>query len=128
MNIFSILVPKQMLTYLNANDPVDKAVEFVLASGFTAVPVIDDEGRFVAIASEGDFLRRVMDGGRENLANFMVKDIIRMDPDGAVLNTATEEEIYDKILDRNFLAVTDDRGCFVGIITRKTVIMKLHKD
>lgn len=128
MNIFSILVPKQMLTYLNANDPVDKAVEFVLASGFTAVPVIDDEGRFVAIASEGDFLRRVMDGGRENLANFMVKDIVRMDPDGAVLNTATEEEIYDKILDRNFLAVTDDRGCFVGIITRKTVIMKLHKD
>ncbi|MBE5954279.1 MAG: CBS domain-containing protein [Lachnospiraceae bacterium] len=128
MNIFSILVPKQMLTYLNAEDPVDKAVEFVLASGFTAVPVIDDEGKFVAIASEGDFLRRVMDGGRENLANYLVKDIVRMDLEGAVLNTATEEEIYEKILDRNFLAVVDDRGCFIGIITRKTVIMKLHKD
>jgi len=36
MNIFSILVPKQMLTYLNANDSVDKAVEFVLESGYTA--------------------------------------------------------------------------------------------
>jgi len=127
MNIFSILVPKQMLTYLNANDPVDKAVEFVLASGFTAVPVIDDEGKFVAIASEGDFLKKVMNCGRDNLKDYIVRDIIKQDTDGAVLNTASEEEIYEKILDRNFLAVVDDRGCFVGIITRKTVIMKLHK-
>ncbi len=128
MNIFSILIPKQMLTYLNAEDPVDKAVQFVLESGYTAVPVIDNEGKFVAIASEGDFLRRVMDGGRDNLANYRVRDIVKMDSEGAVLNTASEEEIYEKILDRNFLAVIDDRGCFVGIITRKTVIMKLHKD
>ncbi len=128
MNIFSILVPKQMLTYLNANDPLDKAVEFVLASGYTAVPVIDDEGKFVAIASEGDFLKKVMVCGREKLKDFVVRDIVKQDSEGAVLNTASEDEIYEKILDRNFLAVVDDRGCFVGIITRKTVIMKLHKD
>ena len=117
-----------MLTYLNANDPLDKAVEFVLASGYTAVPVIDDEGKFVAIASEGDILKKVMVCGREKLKDFVVRDIVKQDSEGAVLNTASEDEIYEKILDRNFLAVVDDRGCFVGIITRKTVIMKLHKD
>lgn len=128
MNIFSILVPKQMLTYLNCNDPLDKAVEFLLSSGYTAVPVIDNEGLYMGIASEGDFLRAVMEYGCNNFGSYQVKDITKLDKDGAVLNTVEKEDVYEKILDRNFLSVTDDRGCFVGIITRKSVLMMLHKD
>lgn len=125
MNIFSILVPKQMLTYLNANDPLDKAVEFMMASGYTAVPVIDDNGIYIGIVSEGDFLRMVMESGRDALKNYTVSDIVKPDKAGAVLNTVSKKEAYEKILDRNFLAVIDDRKCFIGIITRKSVIMEL---
>ncbi len=128
MNIFSILIPKQMLTYLNCNDPLDKALEFILSSGYTAVPIIDDEGIYVGIASEGDFLRGVMEYGLADLGKYTVSDILKFDPEGAVLNTVDRQEVYEKILDRNFLAVTDDRGCFVGIITRKSVIMMLNND
>lgn len=125
MNIFSILVPKQMLTYLNANDPLDKAVEFMMASGYTAVPVIDDNGIYIGIVSEGDFLRLVMESGRDALKNYTVADIVKPDKAGAVLNTVSKKEAYEKILDRNFLAVIDDRKCFIGIITRKSVILEL---
>ena len=125
MNIFSILVPKQMLTYLNANDPLDKAVEFMMASGYTAVPVIDDNGIYIGIVSEGDFLRLVMEFGRDALKNYTVADIVKPDQAGAVLNTVSKKEAYEKILDRNFLAVIDDRKCFIGIITRKSVILEL---
>lgn len=127
MNIFGILVPKQMLTYLNSNDPLDKAVEFLIESGYSAVPVIDDNGIYLGIVSEGDFLRKVMEYGKENLAKFIVSDIVKLDEDGAVLNTVTKQEVYEKILDRNFLSVVDDRRCFIGIITRKSVIIELNK-
>ena len=127
MNIFGILVPKQMLTYLNSNDPLDKAVEFLIESGYSAVPVIDDNGIYLGIVSEGDFLRKVMEYGKENLAKFIVSDIVKQDEDGAVLNTVTKQEVYEKILDRNFLSVVDDRRCFIGIITRKSVIIELNK-
>lgn len=127
MNIFGILVPKQMLTYLNSNDPLDKAVEFLIESGYSAVPVIDDNGIYLGIVSEGDFLRKVMEYGKENLAKFIVSDIVKQDEDGAVLNTVTRQEVYEKILDRNFLSVVDDRRCFIGIITRKSVIIELNK-
>ncbi|MBP3620721.1 MAG: CBS domain-containing protein [Lachnospiraceae bacterium] len=127
MNIFGILVPKQMLTYLNSNDPLDKAVEFLIESGYSAVPVIDDNGIYLGIVSEGDFLRKVMEYGKENLAKFIVSDIVKLDEDGAVLNTVTRQEVYEKILDRNFLSVVDDRRCFIGIITRKSVIIELNK-
>ncbi len=127
MNIFNILVPKQMLTYLNSNDTLDRAVELLVASGYTAVPVIDDDGIYVGVVSEGDFLRIIMDEGRHNLSKYRVSDIAKVDPEGAVLNTVSKNEVYDKILDRNFLSVVDDRQCFIGIITRKSVILELSK-
>lgn len=128
MNIFNILVPKVTLTYLNAHDTLDKAIEFLMASGFTAVPVIDDEGKYVGIASEGDFLRIVMEHGREGLCKFTVGDIMRSSKDDYVLTCADNEEIMEKILDRNFISVVDDRMIFSGIITRRSVMLNMNKE
>lgn len=127
MNIFSILVPKHMLTYLNANDSLDGAVDFLMACSYTAVPVVDDNGLYMGVVSEGDFLKAVMENGRYNLKNSKVKDILIKDEDSSVLNTTSTEEILEKILERNFLCVTDDRNCFIGIITRKSIIKYLNK-
>lgn len=125
MNIFGILVPKQMLTYLSDTDSLDLAVELLMGSSYTAVPVIDDEGRYIGIVSEGDFLRVVMERGREELKNIKVSDIVNRDMGGVVLNTVEREEIMEKILERNFLSIVDDRQCFIGIITRRSIIMYL---
>ncbi len=127
MNIFGILIPKQMLTYMNVNDALDNAVELLLDSKYTAVPVIDDDGKYVGVVSEGDFLRVVMEEGRAGLAGYKVMDIVKTDSEGSVLNTVSKADVYEKILDRNFLSVVDDRQCFIGIITRKSVIMELNK-
>ena len=51
MNIFSILIPKHTLTYLNANDTLDQAVAFLLGTTYTAIPVVDNQGRYVGISS-----------------------------------------------------------------------------
>lgn len=126
MNIFGILVPKQMLTYLTDDDTLDQAVRFLMGSTYTAVPVIDSEGRYVGIVSEGDFLRAVMEYGRDKLKDYRVGDIVNRDMGGVVLNTVDREEIMSKILDRNFLSIVDDRQCFIGIITRKSIIMYLR--
>lgn len=127
MNIFNILVPKHMLTYFNATDTLDKAVSQLLGSTYTAVPVIDDEGHYVGIVSEGDFLRAVIEFGKENLSHYTVEDIVNHDSESAVMNTVEYDEIMERILDRNFLCIVDDRQCFVGIITRKSIILHLKK-
>lgn len=127
MNIFNILIPKQDLTYLNGNDTMDKAVEFLMASGFSAVPVIDEGGRLEGVVSEGDFLRVVMAHGTEELATMTVRDIVHLSVDDYVFNSTEAEKIMEKILDRNFLAVIDDRNIFIGIITRRSVMLALKK-
>jgi len=35
------------------------------------------------------------------------------------------EELFEKITNQNFVPVTDDRGIFIGIITRKDIITYL---
>ena len=126
MNIFSILIPKGNLTYINCEDFLNDAVECLMVSGYTAVPVIDDKGCYFGIIAEGDFLRVIMEQGKESLETLKVGDIIKRDTEGFVLNTVSKEEVYEKILDRNFLSVVDDRSCFIGMITRKSVILDLN--
>lgn len=94
MNIFSILIPKHTLTYLNANDTLDQAVAFLLGTTYTAIPVVDNQGRYVGIASEGDFLRAVMAHGRENLAKYKVADIVNKDEGAKVLNTVEKMRLW----------------------------------
>ena len=127
MNIFGILIPKQMITYLYADDTLDKAVDELLQSGFSAVPVIDNDGVYLGVVCEGDFLRIVMEIGRDKLSEHKVSEIISGDKEGFIITSVSKEEIMDKILDRNFLSIVDDRRCFVGIITRKNIIEYLSK-
>ncbi len=125
MNIFGILIPKQMLTYLYADDTLDIAVNELMDSGYTAVPVIDREGVYLGVVSEGDFLRKVMECGRDKLGEHNVEEVISKDKEAFIINTVSKEEIMEKILERNFLSIVDDRKCFVGIITRKSIIKYL---
>ena len=125
MNIFGILVPKQMITYLYADDSLDMAVKKLIESGFTAVPVLDKAGVYVGVVSKGDFLNMVMECGRDKLGEHTVSEIISQDKEAFIINTVSKEEIMEKILDRNFLSIVDDRKCFVGIITRKSIIKYL---
>ena len=97
----------------------------MLGTTYTAIPVVDDQGHYVGITSEGDFLRAVMKYGRENLDKYKVADIVNKDEGAKVLNTVEKDEIMERILDRNFLCVVDDRDCFIGIITRKSIILYL---
>lgn len=123
MNIFNILVPKQDITYLNGSDTLDNAVPFLLASGYTAVPVIDETGCLEGVVSEGDFLRIVIERGCEAMKNMTVRDIVHLSVDDYVLNSTEPDKIIDKILDKNFLSVIDDRNIFIGIITRRSVML-----
>ncbi len=127
MNIFGILIPKQAITYLNDRDALDVAVHRIMDSSYTAVPVIDDGGRYIGVVSEGDFLKAYMEYGADTLYDHTVSELVRPDVEGRCLNTVEKEEVLEKILDRNFLPIVDDRGIFIGIITRKNVIMRLKQ-
>lgn len=60
MNIASFLLPKAEVTFLRDDMTLRQGLEKLRRSGFTAVPVVDIEDRYVGVVSEGDFLWNII--------------------------------------------------------------------
>ena len=56
MNILKFLKPKACVDFVYDDNTARQALEKMKNHSFTAVPVIDREGRYVKTLAEGDFL------------------------------------------------------------------------
>ena len=129
MNIASFLQPKIEVTFLQDNMTLDRAIEILKHSGYSAVPVIDKEERYVGVVSEGDFLWSITDRhsqtgikGVKSLKKSIVRDIIRFGRVRAVCIDTDMEELLEQAKNQNFVPVVDDRNVFIGIVTRRDII------
>ena len=65
MNIASFLSPKEEVTFLRDDMTIRQGLEKMKRYGYTAVPVIDAEDRYVGVVSEGDFLWNILSHNSE---------------------------------------------------------------
>ena len=63
MNVISLLTPKAQVAYIYDDCTIRQGLEKLRAHGYTAVPVLARDGRYVGTVSEGDFLWNILDGG-----------------------------------------------------------------
>ena len=126
MNIAFLLTPKNQVAYLYNHYTVRQALAKMRAHGYTAIPVLDKDGAYVGTLSAGDLLWCILDDGSytpKSQEDRYIHEILahnRQNP--AVRINATINELLEKVMDQNFVPVTDDRGLFVGIVTRKDII------
>ena len=73
MNVMAMLKPKCSTTYLHDTDSLRDGLHIMHESGYSAVPVVDAEGRYVGTVKEGDFLWDMMDNGIATLDSRQVK-------------------------------------------------------
>ena len=97
MNLLRFLTPKSQVAYLEDTASVRNGLEKLRHYGYTAIPVIAREKR------------RVVDLRRKNW-NPPVRVGEMMD------------QLLNRLMDQNFVPVVDDRGVFVGIVTRRSVL------
>lgn len=125
MNVFQFLTPKSNVAYVEDNCTLRQALEKMRFHGYTALPVIDSEGRYVGTVNEGDFLWDIVNRNESDLKSQEkrpVSEIMRKDWNPPIDITASPEELLHKVQAQNFLPVIDARGVFVGIITRGRII------
>ena len=125
MNILFLLKPKVEIAYIYDHSTLRQGLEKMKFHGYTALPVISDSGLYVGTVSEGDFLWHIIESGKgamQKQEEYTVSEIIRKGWNPAVKVTATMDELLLRVMDQNFVPVTDDRGTFIGIITRRDII------
>lgn len=124
-NIISFLTPKINTYFIEANSTIRQTLETFDVHKFSVVPLIDDLGTFVSTISEGDILRFI-----KNECNFdikvaeskYIKDIDKYRPYKALPISTPLDEVVKLSLEQNFIPIVDDRGMYIGIIKRKTII------
>ena len=125
MNIPKILTPKAMTAYLNDNDTVRQGLEVMKRYGYTAIPVLNDHGEYIGCITEGDFLWHILSTGSTSMKSqerYRISELVRRDFCPPLGIAADDDEVIDAVMQQNFVPIVDDRGCFCGIVTGRSVI------
>lgn len=128
MNVISLLTPKAQVAYLYDDFTVRQGLEKLRVHGYTAIPVLARDGHYVGTISEGDFLWTILDQQDNNLRSLEkrpLSQVIRKTFNPAVRVDVTMTELLDRAMKQSFIPVVDDRGAFVGIVTRQAIIRRL---
>lgn len=129
MNIAFFLKPKVSISFLYSDFTLRQALEKMKRSGYTALPVIDRDGRYFGTISEGDFLwyfsdclNKSIEINRKLLEEVRLNKIIKKGAYESVKIAADIDALLNVALNQNFVPVTDDLGSFIGIVTRRDII------
>lgn len=132
MNILFFLTPKANCKHLHDDESIREALERMELAGFQALPIIrKKDGTYVGTLTEGDLLWAL-----KNLCNMDLKkaechsimEIAHKKDNVPVPVSTSMEDLLMKALDQNFIPVVDDRNTFIGIVTRKSILLQYIRE
>ena len=124
-NILFFLTPKAMCAYLYDDYTIRQTLEKMESAGFAALPILNKRGEYRGTLTEGDLLWAVknmcyMDMRQAEAHRIM--EISRRKDNVPVRVTTSMHELVERASTQNFVPVVDDKGAFIGIITRGAII------
>lgn len=125
MNIAFFLTPKNEVVCENQEATMRQVMEKMEHHGYTAIPLIDKEGKYVGTLTEGDLLWKLKNTPDLNFKNtelVKVKEISRRITHKSVKITSDIKSLISLAINQNFVPVVDDDGIFIGIIKRSDII------
>ena len=114
MNILFFLTPKALCSYIEAGSTLRQAMERMENSGYTALPVLDKDGSYCGVLTEGDLLwafKRLCVMDLRQTEDHFISEIL---PRREIHPVRVDTRIEDLVLvaaDQNF-----------GIVTRSTIL------
>ena len=128
MNIIKMMTPKVNTVFLHDSNTVRQGMEVMLHYGYTVIPVLDEEDRYLGCITEGDFLKLVLEVGSTDMKVFEgyhIGQILRPDYCAPLDIAASEEDVVNVTLKQNFIPIVDARRCLCGIVPRQAVVRYL---
>ncbi len=129
MNIAFFITPKHESVCLEKDATMRQALEKMEFHRYTAIPIVDKQGKYVGTLTEGDLLWKMKNTPNltfEGTNKIPLRKVPKNMSNYPVSINAEMEEVVDLIMKQNFVPVVDDQDIFVGIITRKSVMSYLR--
>ena len=95
---------------------------------YKAIPVLRRNGSYAGTLTEGDLLwgiRRIHGGDFQTAAQEPLGSISHHRDNSPVQASTSMDDLLEKAEQQSFVPVIDDRGMFIGIITRRSILKYL---
>ncbi|BAB06429.1 CBS domain-containing protein [Halalkalibacterium halodurans] len=125
MKIAFFLLPKAEVVYMNEDATMRQVIERMEYHNYTAIPILDKEGKYVGTITEGDLLWKMKHTPNltfENTESVSLKEIEQKMVNLPVHIDAEIDDLLSLAIAQNFVPVVDDQGIFIGIIRRRDII------
>lgn len=114
-----------MCAYVYDDYSMRQALEKMETAGFAALPILNRKGEYRGTLTEGDLLWGLknmcyMDMRQAEARRIM--EISRRKDNIPVRITTPMKDLVERASSQNFVPVVDDKGAFIGIVTRRSII------
>lgn len=130
MNILFFLTPKEEVAHVMESDNLRQVLETMEKHGFTALPMLSKKGKYRGTITEGDLLWYLKERDfpdMSQLEEVSITEVQRHRDNKAVNVHEKVEDLFEKVANQNFVPVVDDDKIFIGIVTRKDVLLQMAK-
>jgi len=130
MNILLFLTPKSTVEYVLDSFTIRQTLEKMEYHHYSAIPVLDKDGKYVETISDGDLLMSIKEHKLdwEEAMKVKISDLKLLRNIKPISIDKTMDELIELIVNQNFVPVVDDMEHFIGIITRKAVIEYMNAE
>ena len=130
MNILFFLTPKEEVAHIMESDNLRQVLDKMEHHGFTALPMLNKKGKYIGTVAEGDLLWYLKEHdfpALEELEEVPITVVPRHRDNKAVNVHEKMEGLLEKVTNQNFVPVVDDDKIFIGLVTRKDVLLHMTK-
>ena len=124
-NILFFLTPKAMCVYLNDDFTLRQALEKMEVAGYSALPILNKRGEYRGTLTQGDVLwamKNLCYMDMRQAESRRIMEISRRKDNLPVRVTTSMHELVERAANQNFVPVVDDKGAFIGLVTRRAII------
>ena len=124
-NILFFLTPKAMCAFVRDDYTVRQALEKMESAGYAALPILSRQGEYKGTLTEGDLLwalKNICNMDMRQAQTHRIMELSRRKDNVPVRVTTSMHDLIERATHQNFVPVVDDKGAFIGIITRKAII------
>jgi len=118
-------LPKSQIDYAYGDWSTRQVLEKMRLHRYSAIPVIDRQtGKYLRSITDGDILRHLLDKrlGFTELEETPIAEIPSSRDMRPISILEDEKNLINTIIDQNFVPVIDDKGVFIGLVTRRAVL------
>ena len=129
-SILRFMIPKSLVQYITDKSTVRQALEKMSFHRYTAIPVLDSEGKYIATLRNDDIFNYFLKNGsfdKVMAEDTPITEILNPSYSKPLLHSTVMSELIESVKEHNFVPIVDDRGCFIGIVLRREVLNYLLK-